>query len=219
LAILGHELRNPLSPIVTAVHLMKIRPDDSERARVVIERQVNHLVRLVDDLLDVSRIARGKVELKKQKLEIWDVVVKGLEMVNPIIEERKHALVVDVPKSGLHVFGDSTRLSQVVSNLLNNAAKYTVDSGEISVRAEQVDGYVVLTVGDTGIGISPEALDHIFDLFVQDKKAVARAHGGMGLGLTIVRNLIHLHGGTVLAKSEGLGKGSEFVVRLPLALD
>jgi signal transduction histidine kinase len=215
LAILGHELRNPLSPIVTALHLMKIRPEDSERARVVIERQVHHLVRLVDDLLDVSRIARGKVELKKEVLEIWEVVAKGIEMVTPLVEQRGHSLTVEVPKEGLQVYVDPTRLSQVVSNLLNNAAKYTPNSGQIIIRAESVDAEVVLSVRDTGIGIAPEVLAHVFELFMQDRQAVDRAQGGMGLGLTIVRNLIQLHGGSVLAKSDGPGKGSEFIVRLP----
>jgi PAS domain S-box-containing protein len=215
LAILGHELRNPLSPIVTALHLMKIRPDDSERARIVIERQVNHLVRLVDDLLDVSRIARGKVELKKEPLEIWDIVAKGIEMVSPLVEQRGHSLTVEVPKSGLRVDGDPTRLGQVVSNLLNNAAKYTSNAGQITIRAEADNGDVVLSVRDTGIGIAPEVLNHVFDLFVQDRQTVDRSQGGMGLGLTIVRNLIQLHGGSVSASSDGPGKGSEFVVRLP----
>jgi PAS domain S-box-containing protein len=215
LAMLGHELRNPLSPIVTALHLMKLRPDDSERARIVIERQVNHLVRLVDDLLDVSRIARGKVELKKEPLEIWDVVSKGIEMVSPLVEQRGHTLTVDVPATGLQVDGDPTRLSQVFSNLLTNAAKYTTNAGHITVRAVAVDKEIVLSVRDTGIGIAPEVLGRIFDLFVQERQAVDRSQGGMGLGLTIVRNLIQLHGGSVVAKSDGVGQGSEFIVRLP----
>ncbi len=217
LAMLGHELRNPLSPIVTALQLMKLRGDGANRERTVIERQVAHLTRLVDDLLDVSRIARGKVELKIEAVEIAEVAVKAIEMASPLLEQRAHALELDVPRLGLIVRGDATRLAQVVSNLLTNAAKYTPAGGRISVTAAADGEAVVLRVRDNGIGISPEVLGHIFDLFVQARQELDRAHGGLGLGLTIVRNLVQLHGGTVSAQSEGIGKGSEFVVRLPLA--
>jgi PAS domain S-box-containing protein len=216
LAMLGHELRNPLSPIVTALQLMKLQgPEGSERARIVIERQVTHLTRLVDDLLDVSRIARGKVELRTELVEMAEVVAKAIEMASPLLEQRAHTLTVDMPRLGLCVEGDPMRLSQVVSNLLTNAAKYTPPGGQITVRAEPVDGEVVLRVRDTGIGIAPDVLPHIFDLFVQERQAIDRSQGGLGLGLTIVRNLIERHGGSVLARSEGLGRGSEFIVRLP----
>jgi PAS domain S-box-containing protein len=218
LAMLGHELRNPLSPIVTALQLMKLQgPEGAERARTVIERQVNHLIRLVDDLLDVSRIARGKVELRTEVVEMAEVVAKAIEMASPLLEQRAHTLAVDVPRHGLRVDGDPVRLSQVVSNLLTNAAKYTPPRGHITVRAEQIDDEVVLRVSDTGIGIAPDVLPHIFDLFVQERQAIDRSQGGLGLGLTIVRNLIERHGGSVLARSEGLGHGSELVVRLPRA--
>ncbi len=216
LAMLGHELRNPLSPIVTALQLMKLQgPEGSERARTIIERQVNHLTRLVDDLLDVSRIARGKVELRTEVVEMAEVVAKAIEMASPLIEQRAHELTVDMPRHGLCVDGDPVRLSQVVSNLLTNAAKYTPPGGRITVRAEAAGGEVVLRVRDSGIGISPDLLPRIFDLFVQERQAIDRSQGGLGLGLSIVRNLIERHGGSVQARSEGLGRGSEFVVRLP----
>ncbi len=218
LAMLGHELRNPLSPILTAVQLMKLRGHEgSERARTVIERQVNHLIRLVDDLLDVSRIARGKVELRTEVVEMAEVVAKAIEMASPLLEQRTHKLTVDLPRHGLLVDGDPIRLSQVVSNLLTNAAKYTPPGGHITVRAEHVEGEVVLSVHDTGIGIAPDVLPRVFDLFVQERQPIDRSQGGLGLGLTIVRNLIERHGGTVQARSEGLGRGSELVVRLPRA--
>jgi PAS domain S-box-containing protein len=220
LAILGHELRNPLSPIVTALQLMKLQGADenTERVRTVIERQVNHLIRLVDDLLDVSRIARGKVELKSERVDMFDVVGKAIEMASPMLEQRAHALRVDVPRHTLCVDGDPMRLSQVVSNLLTNAAKYTPPGGQISISAEQLDGEIVLRVRDSGIGIRPDVLPNIFDLFVQERQAIDRSQGGLGLGLTIVRNLVEQHGGSVSAYSEGMEHGSEFTVRLPRAL-
>ncbi|HEX4963959.1 MAG TPA: ATP-binding protein [Thermoanaerobaculia bacterium] len=218
LAMLGHELRNPLSPILTALQLMKLQgPEGSERARSIIERQVNHLTRLVDDLLDVSRITRGKVELRTEVVEMAEVVAKAIEMASPLLEQRSHTLTVDVPTRGLLVDGDPMRLSQVVSNLLTNAAKYTPPGGHVTVRAEPDGGEVVLRVRDTGMGIAPEVLPRVFDLFVQERQAIDRSQGGLGLGLTIVRNLVERHGGSVLARSEGLGRGSEIVVRLPRA--
>ncbi len=218
LAMLGHELRNPLSPIVTALQLMKLQgPNESERARAVIERQVTHLTRLVDDLLDVSRIARGKVELKADLVEIAEVVAKAIEMASPLLEQRNHTLAVQVPRSGLLVDADITRLSQVISNLLTNAAKYTPSGGHITISGEAVDHEVFLRVRDTGIGITPDVLPHIFDLFVQERQAIDRAQGGLGIGLTIVRNLVERHGGTVQVTSDGPGRGSEFTIRLPRA--
>ena len=213
----GHELRNPLSPILTALQLMKLRGEPgSERERTVIERQVSHLTRLVDDLLDVSRIARGRVELKTEIVEVADVVAKAIEMASPLLEQRQHTLKMDVPRRGLRVDGDPTRLGQVISNLLTNAAKYTPPNGVVTVRAKQVDDEVVLSVRDTGIGISPEVLPRIFDLFVQERQALDRSQGGLGIGLTIVRSLVERHGGSVSARSDGPGKGSEFIIRLPL---
>jgi PAS domain S-box-containing protein len=218
LAMLGHELRNPLSPILTALQLMRLRgTEGSERERTVIERQVTHLTRLVDDLLDVSRIARGKVELKQEVVELAEVVAKAVEMTSPLLEQRTHTLDLQVPRTGLPVRGDATRLSQVTSNLLTNAAKYTPAGGHITVRGTEEDGQVVLRVRDTGMGIAADVLPHVFDLFVQERQALDRSQGGLGLGLTIVRNLVEHHGGSVSAHSEGPGSGSEFVVRLPKA--
>ena len=216
LAMLGHELRNPLSPILTALQLMKLRGSDgSERERTVIERQVNHLTRLVDDLLDVSRIARGKVELKEEIVEMAEVVATAIEMASPLLEQRTHTLSVQVARRGLTVEGDPTRLSQVISNLLTNAAKYTTPGGHIMIRATEEGRDVVLRVRDTGMGIAPDVLSRIFDPFVQERQAIDRAQGGLGLGLTIVRNLIERHRGSVSAHSDGPGRGSEFTVRLP----
>ncbi len=219
LAMLGHELRNPLAPIQTALQLMRLRGDGSaERERSVIERQVKHLTRLVDDLLDVSRIARGKVELNRERVNISDVVAKGIELASPLIEQRRHTLDVHVPRHGLEVDGDSLRLAQVVSNLLANAAKYTEQGGTITVVAERTDGHVLVRVRDTGIGITPEMLPRVFDLFVQERQTLERSQGGLGLGLTIVRSLAQMHGGTVSVHSEGPGRGAEFAVRLPIAV-
>jgi signal transduction histidine kinase len=215
LAMLGHELRNPLAPIVTALHLMKLHGDSSfERERTVIERQVTHLTRLVDDLLDVSRIARGKVELKRAAVDIADVVTRAVEVASPLLEERKHVLALDVPRS-LVVHGDAARLVQVVSNLLTNAGKYTPPGGHIEVSGRADGDDVVLCVRDDGMGIPHDMLPRIFDLFAQGPQSIDRARGGLGLGLTIARNLVELHGGRVDAMSEGPGKGSELVVRLP----
>jgi PAS domain S-box-containing protein len=218
LAMLGHELRNPLSPILTALQLMKLRGGDgNERERTVIERQVNHLTRLVDDLLDVSRIAQGKVELRSEVVELSEVVAKAVEQASPLLEERRHRLVLDVPPEGLLVEGDPTRLAQIVSNLLSNAAKYTDAGGVVSVRARNIEGDIVLEVSDTGIGIAPETLPRIFDLFVQERQGSDRAQGGLGLGLAIVRSLVERHGGRVSARSDGYGRGSAFTVWLPAA--
>ncbi|MDC3962445.1 response regulator [Polyangium jinanense] len=218
LAMLGHELRNPLAPITTALHLMRMRIGDAgARERAVIERQVKHLTQLVDDLLDVSRITRGKVELKKERIEIAEVVAKAIEMASPLLEQRRHHLTVEVPSRGLLVDGDGTRLAQVMSNLLTNSAKYTESGGQIAVEAERRERDIEIRVRDNGIGIAPDVLPTVFEFFVQDRQALDRAQGGLGLGLAIVRNLVTMHGGTVSARSEGKGRGSEFTVRLPAA--
>jgi signal transduction histidine kinase/ActR/RegA family two-component response regulator len=215
LAMLGHELRNPLAPIVTALHLMDIRGgDDSARERAVIRRQLDHVVRLVDDLLDVSRITRGKVELARVDVEIAEVVERAIEMSSPLLEEQQHSLRVEVP-FGLVVNGDRTRLAQVVANLVQNAAKYTPPNGHVDVRAEQDGGEVVLRVKDDGQGIPPDLLPHVFDVFTQGRRDAARASGGLGLGLAIVKSLVARHGGRVEARSEGVGRGTEMIVRLP----
>jgi PAS domain S-box-containing protein len=218
LAMLGHELRNPLAPIVTALQLMRLRGDETlAKERTVIERQVHHLIRLVDDLLDVSRITRGKVELRRERIELSEIVAKAIEMASPLIEQRQHRLTVDVPRQGLAVEADAVRLAQVVANLLNNAAKYTEPNGAIAILAAREGDEIALRIRDTGIGLSAEMLPRVFDLFVQERQAIDRAQGGLGLGLAIVRVLVELHGGTVEARSEGHGQGAELVVRLPAA--
>lgn len=218
LAMLGHELRNPLSPIVTSLQLMKLRaPSQFERERAVIERQVQHMIRLVDDLLDVSRITRGKIELRKVPVELYEVVSHALEVSSPLLESRRHQVDVSVPTRGLLVDGDPERLAQVVSNLLTNAAKYTEPGGQIRLEAERREETIVLSVSDTGMGIPPELLKKIFDLFVQSERTIERAQGGLGLGLSLVRSLVEHHGGTVSAESDGPGKGSRFTITLPVA--
>jgi signal transduction histidine kinase len=220
LAMLGHELRNPLAPIVTALHLMRLRGDETlHKERTIIERQVNHLVRLVDDLLDISRITRGRIELKRERIELSEILAKAIEMASPLIEQRQHQLEIDIRRQGLALEADAVRMAQVVANLLNNAAKYTEPHGTIAVSAGREGGEIVLRVRDTGIGLSAEMLPRVFDLFVQERQAIDRAQGGLGLGLAIVRTLVELHGGRVEARSEGHGRGSEFTVRLPAAAD
>jgi signal transduction histidine kinase/CheY-like chemotaxis protein len=218
LAMLGHELRNPLAPIQTALQLMRLRDDRSAvRERTVIERQVTHLTRLVDDLLDVARIARGKVQLKRERLNVTDVIAKAVEIASPLIEQRRHTLDVQVPRRDLVVDGDPIRLAQAIANLLTNAAKYTEPGGRVTICAEQTGTEIAISIRDTGIGISADMLPHIFDLFIQERQSVERAQGGLGLGLSIVRSLVAMHGGTVSVQSEGLNRGSEFVVRVPAA--
>ena len=215
LAVLGHELRNPLAPILTALDLMRLRGyDAAEKERTVIERQARHLVALVDDLLDVSRITSGKVELKKQRIELADIVAKAIEMASPLFEQRHHRLDVDVA-AGLMIDADPARLAQVISNLLTNAAKYTEPGGQIAVVAAQAGDQLTVRVRDSGIGIAPEMLPRVFDMFAQAPQALDRARGGLGLGLAIVKSLVQLHGGTVEAHSAGIGAGAELIVRLP----
>jgi PAS domain S-box-containing protein len=217
LAMLGHELRNPLAPILTALQLLKLRGDSTGAPeRAIIERQVHHLVGLVDDLLDVSRITRGRIDLRRERLDLTDVVARAVEMASPLLEQQRHRLDVEVPR-GFIIDGDPGRLAQVVANLLTNAAKYTEPGGRIHIRASALDDDVQLTVRDTGVGIDPEMLPRVFDLFVQDAQSLARSQGGLGLGLAIVRGLVELHGGSVTAASEGRHRGAEFSVRLPRA--
>jgi CheY-like chemotaxis protein/nitrogen-specific signal transduction histidine kinase len=214
LAMLGHELRNPLSPIVTALHLLRQRGSGWGREHEVIARQVGHLVRLVDDLLDVSRLTRAKIQLHPERLELGGVVARAVEMTSPILEERRHRLELDVP-AGLVVLADPLRLAQVVGNLLANAARYTPPGGRVAVLARREAGGIVLEVTDDGRGIAPELLPRVFDLFVQGPRGPDRAEGGLGIGLALVRSLVALHGGTVEARSEGPGRGSTFRVVLP----
>jgi PAS domain S-box-containing protein len=216
LALLSHELRNPLTPILTAAQLMKLRGHAQASHELdVILRQAQHLARLVDDLLDVSRVARGKVSLSRKPLELMTVVTRAIEATGPLLEERGHRLSLEVPPEGLRVEADEVRLTQVVSNLLSNAARYTQVGGYVSVRGAREGGDVVLRVRDSGIGIDPQLLPGVFEMFVQGARGPDRAEGGLGLGLSLVRRLTELHGGTVSAHSEGPGRGSEFTVRLP----
>jgi len=216
LAMLGHELRNPLAPIATALELMRLRAGDLARhERDVIERQVGHLSRLVDDLLDVSRITQGKIELKKSVTHLSEAIGKAVEIASPLFEQRSHNLELDVPPAGLVVHGDPVRLAQIFANLLTNAAKYTQPGGRIALSARRQGDEIVVRVRDNGTGIEKELLGRVFDLFTQGKRSLDRAQGGLGLGLTLVRSLVELHGGRVSVVSEGPGKGSEFTVVLP----
>jgi PAS domain S-box-containing protein len=218
LAMLGHELRNPLAPIRNALSLMGMQSaDDSTRewSRSVIDRQVTQLTRLVDDLLDVARITSGKIELKKERVELNAAVLRAVDSCKPVADARQQNLDVQTSKEHLPVDGDLIRLSQIVINLLNNAIKYTPDGGRITVSVARDGNWAVLRVKDTGSGIPAELLPKAFDLFVQGERSLARTEGGLGIGLTIVRKLVDLHGGTVSAGSDGPGKGSEFIVLLP----
>lgn len=216
LAMLGHELRNPLSPILTAIELLRMR-GRSTRELDILQRQVGNLVRLVDDLLDVSRIAQGKVSLDKQVTEIFPLILSALETASPLFEERGQVVVSEVPRQGLAVYVDPGRIVQVVSNLLTNAAKYSGAGTTVKVVASAVDSSVQLVVEDQGAGIEQEMLDRVFELFTQRSQTIDRSLGGLGLGLSIVKSMVSLHGGSVRAESEGLGKGSRFVVELPAA--
>jgi PAS domain S-box-containing protein len=216
LALLSHELRNPLAPILTAAQLMQLRGDvATPREREVIVRQAQHLVRLVDDLLDVSRVARGKVTLAKKTIELGGVVTKAVEATAPLLEQRRHQLHLSVPAEGLAVEADEVRLTQVVSNLLTNAARYTDPGGRIEIRASREGGEIVLGVRDNGMGIDADLLPQVFEMFVQGARGPDRLQGGLGLGLSLVRTLTTLHGGSVSAHSDGAERGSEFTVRLP----
>lgn len=217
LALLSHELRNPLTPILTAARLLELRADPESRHDIeVITRQVKHLARLVDDLLDMSRVSRGAVTLTKTRLSMRDVVARAVDATVPLFDEHGHRLDVTVPE-GLDVEGDEVRLTQIVDNLLSNAARYTPPGGTITVSGAREGDTVALRVRDTGIGIDPALLPELFDVFVQGTRGPDRAPGGLGIGLSLVRHLTELHGGTVKAHSDGLGRGSEFTVRLPAA--
>jgi len=217
IAMLGHELRNPLAPILTSLELMDLQGSDIFQAeREIIARQVRHLSRLVDDLLEVSHLTLGKLHLSRSHESIQSILSQALELISPLLAQRQHQLRVDVAP-GLGVFGDSQRLAEVFANLLMNAVRYTPEGGCIAVEAAADRDQVRVSVRDNGVGIRPEILPRIFDLFVQEQQDLDRAQGGLGLGLAIVRSLVSLHGGSVEARSEGYMKGSEFIVRLPAA--
>jgi two-component system, chemotaxis family, CheB/CheR fusion protein len=220
LAMLAHELRNPLAPVLNAVHLLRARGSADpllQRPVEVIGRQIRHMAHLLDGLLDVSRITRGMVELWKETLDLTILVGSAVQDLEDYIEERGHQLSLDLPTSPVLVDGDPVRLAQIVTNLVNNAAKFTEPGGSITLSLTRSGDEAVLTVRDTGVGIKPELLSRVFDLFRQADQGLARAQGGLGVGLTVVRNLVEMHAGTVEARSEGPGCGSEFIVRLPIS--
>ena len=221
LAMLGHELRNPLAPILNAVHIQSLQQNEDplqKKARTIIERQVGQLKHLVDDLLEVSRITTGRVQLRQERIVLTSVVERALETAQPLIAQRRHALDVSLPPVPIWLHADAARLEQVLVNLLTNAAKYTDAGGRIALSVERTGDTTVLRVSDSGIGIAPDLLPHIFDLFTQAERSLDRSQGGLGIGLCLVRQLVELHGGTVEAHSI-LGQGSDFVVRLPVLQD
>ncbi|MGH7713379.1 MAG: PAS domain-containing sensor histidine kinase, partial [Gemmatimonadaceae bacterium] len=220
LATLAHELRNPLAPIRNSLHILRVTSSTDHavtRVREILERQVNHMVRLVDDLLDISRITRGKIELRREATELAAAIGSAVETSKPLIDAAGQDLVLNISPEPMPLMADPVRLAQVFSNLLNNASKYSDARATIWVRARPVDGEVVVSVRDSGVGIAPEMLPRVFDMFEQAATALPRARGGLGIGLTLVRSLVQLHGGTVDAQSAGIGQGSEFIVRLPLS--
>jgi PAS domain S-box-containing protein len=219
LAVLAHELRNPLAPLVMALQLARDardNPDLFERLHATMERQARQMVRLIDDLLDVSRISRGKIELRREPVLLSDVVDAAVETSQPLIQAARHRLEIVMPPEPVTVYVDHLRMAQVLANLLNNAAKYSEASGTIRLVAAIDAGVLRMSVRDSGVGIPPEMIGRVFDLFAQSDRSVGRAHGGLGIGLTLARSLVELHGGRIEARSEGPGKGSEFVVTLPL---
>jgi signal transduction histidine kinase/ActR/RegA family two-component response regulator len=219
LAMLAHELRNPLAPVLTAVQLMHRKQQeglDTERERDVVERQVHHMRRLVDDLLDVSRVTRGKIHLQKHPLELRAAAARALELVRPFAESRGHTLRVELPSGLVWTEADPVRLEQVLSNLLHNAAKYSEPGGRITLTLACEADEAVVRVADTGTGIPADALPHLFEPFMQVARTLERSQGGLGLGLTLVKRLVEMHGGRVEVASEGVGQGSVFTVRLPL---
>jgi CheY-like chemotaxis protein len=220
LAMLAHELRNPLAPMSNALHIMrmlKIEDPAALKSIQILERQVGHVVRMVDDLMDVARLERGKVVLKKERLDLNRVVSSAVETCLHAAQERGHNVSVRFGINALPVDGDAVRLEQIVCNLLNNAAKFTTRADEILVQTSVEAGFALVAVEDKGIGFQPEAAEHLFDPFLQVNPTLERSAGGLGMGLTIVRRLTALHGGSVHAASDGPGKGSRFVVRIPLA--
>jgi CheY-like chemotaxis protein len=216
--MLAHELRNPLAPIRNALQILDMPGANAQmqkRAKEMMSRQLQHLMRLVDDLLDVSRIITGRVELRKEHFELSAAITRAVETAEPLIDARGHQLLVSQRDNQVRVYADLVRLAQVISNLLTNAAKYTASPSRIWLDVEQTGDDIVVRVRDEGLGIAPEMLDRVFDLFVQADASPSRSQGGLGIGLTLVRRLVELHEGSVTARSEGLGRGSEFIVRFP----
>jgi signal transduction histidine kinase len=220
LATLAHELRNPLAPIRNALEIMRLageNPAAIEHARQIMDRQVRQMVRLIDDLLDVSRITRGKLHLTLEDVTLQSVIEAALELSAPLVEKAGLILNVNIPEAPIQLHGDRVRLAQIFSNLLNNAAKYTEPGGSVTLSAEIDEASVIVRVTDTGVGIPAEVLPWLFDLFTQVDRSLNRSQGGLGIGLALVKRLAEMHGGSVSAHSPGVGKGSTFEVRLPLA--
>ena len=220
LAMLSHELRSPLAPILNAVQLLRLQTNENElqqQARIIIERQVTQLTRLVDDLMEVSRITTGRVQLRQDRVAVSDIVEQAVETARPLIDQRQQELTVSLPPQPIWLNADAARLQQVVVNLLTNAAKYTADGGQIWLSVQQEGDECVLRLRDTGVGIAPAVLPRIFDLFTQAERSLDRSQGGLGIGLALVHRMVEMHQGTVEADSV-LGQGSEFVVRLPVVL-
>ena len=218
LAMLAHELRNPLAPVLNGLHIIEREGRDNptiQQTVSMMDRQLRRLVRLVDDLLDVSRITKGKFQLRRKREQLATLITHAVETVRPFLDSRRHQLSVTLPPEAIWLDVDSARIEQVLANLLSNVAKYTEPGGRIWLTVEQEGDRVIIRVKDTGVGIRPDMLNRIFDLFVQADRTIDRALGGLGIGLTLVRKLVEMHGGTVEAFSEGIGKGSDFVVRLP----
>jgi signal transduction histidine kinase len=218
LATLAHELRNPLAPIRNGLQILRMAPEGprAEDVRGMMDRQLTHLVRLIDDLLDVSRVSRGRIDLRKRRMSLQEAMHSALETSRPLIEANEHSLHLDIPEAPLWVDGDLTRLAQVVSNLLNNAAKYTPAGGDIRLALRKENGHADIEVADNGLGIDAEMLPRVFDLFTQADRHLDRSQGGLGIGLALVSKLVEMHGGTRTAQSDGPGKGSIFTVSLPL---
>lgn len=222
LAILAHELRNPLAPATNALHILQLKAPpipELQWAREVIATQIQRMTRLIDDLMDVSRITSNKLTLRVERVELARVIEEALTTSRPFIDESQHQLSVVLPKEPVLLNADLVRMAQVLSNLLINAAKYTNPGGTISLRVERQDGEAVITIKDSGIGIPPELLPRIFDMFMQGDRTLTRTHGGLGIGLTLVKRLVDMHGGSVEAWSEGKDKGSEFTIRIPALAD
>lgn len=218
LAVLAHELRNPLAPIFYALHILDRESDPAvhQHTRGIVERQVHRLARLIDDLLDVSRISTGKIDLRRSQVTLRRIVENAVEVARPLFEAREHEVTVSLPEEEVWLEADAARLEQVLSNLLNNAAKFTEDGGKIRISAERPDDHVLLRVRDTGVGMDPELIERVFDLFAQGSRSLDRPQGGLGIGLTLAHRLVEMHGGTITAHSDGMGKGSEFVICLPV---
>jgi PAS domain S-box-containing protein len=222
LAMLAHELRNPIAPIANALQLMAIRtpsPAELTELREIMTRQIDQMRRLIDDLLDISRISRGKFDLQSETIELGTVLRSAIDTSRPLIDAAGHTLSTQIPAGAIYFPGDPIRLAQVVANLLNNAAKYTERGGRILLSAEVCQQEVVIRIKDSGVGISPEQLEHVFEVFTQVDTSLTRSQGGLGIGLTLAKNIVEMHGGSIEAHSNGSGQGSEFIVRLPIRSD